>query len=121
MVTKAPAYLTVRNGIFYFQLRIPAHITHSSVPSSRVIRKSTGTGNFREALRISRQWWNLIMAGDFFEETYPELGKSEQNDAMVRHGEHNYRQFKIVGVDENDHLAGVVKLVGRKSFPISKS
>ncbi len=109
MVTKAPSYLTVRKGIYYFQMRVPAHFQHKIIPQSRIIRKSTGTGNFREALRISRQWWNLMMAGDFFEKRYPELAKAEneinQHKMMVNRGDSILSQFEAAGIDENDTYA----------------
>ncbi len=108
---KTPSYLTIRNGIYYFQFRIPEHLQNQNrtIPESGIVRKSTKTGNYREALRISRHWWNLIMVDKFFENKYPELVIAEKeiakHEARVSRGRAIITQIKNMGINENDTYA----------------
>lgn len=60
-MAQPPSYLTKRGDIYYFQTRIPAEYMHDKANKNRLIRRSTGTGNHREALKIARTWWVELM------------------------------------------------------------
>ncbi|MBT3094903.1 MAG: hypothetical protein KME58_18715 [Candidatus Thiodiazotropha sp. (ex Lucina pensylvanica)] len=91
-----PSYLFKRGSIYYFQVRIPdGFACANNYNPQKVIRRSTRTGNRREALRIAREWWVQLMADDFqYEkqidkerdmynrgmELAKELGKIDQNN-----------------------------------------
>jgi len=72
-MAKTPSYIFLRKGIYYFQLRAPASLTHSEIPANGLIRKSTRTGNRREALQIARQWWVEFMSINHFGRNLPRL------------------------------------------------
>lgn len=108
-MTKTPSYIVLRKEIYYFQIRIPANITHSKLPTNKLFRRSTKTGNRREAMRIARQWWVQVMADDFFEKNHPELAEAEQDNSnhknLVDRGRVILEEFRKSGIDENDYLA----------------
>jgi len=52
-----------RNGVWYFNYRIPSSIRNRYNVKKRFIRKSLHTKNIREAVRLSRKYWYLIMDG----------------------------------------------------------
>jgi integrase len=65
---KTPSYITKnRLGIYYFQLRIPKQFcqNHPHLPS--LIRKSLGTRNRREALRLARKLVVLMENNDYLQ------------------------------------------------------
>ncbi len=58
MSTYSPSYLHKnRYGIFHFRCRIPISIRKKYDLKKVEIRKSLGTGNRAEALRLSRIMW----------------------------------------------------------------
>ena len=60
-----PSYLFRRGTIYYFQARIPVGLAGANDYNPRkMIRRSTRTGNRREALRIARKWWVQLMTND---------------------------------------------------------
>lgn len=61
MTAKIPSYLTLRDGIYYFQLRVSKHLAYGQFSGKTLIRRSTRTGNRREALAIARLWWIELM------------------------------------------------------------
>lgn len=50
-----------RNGVWYFNYRIPSSIRNRYNVKKRFIRKSLRTKKIREAVRRSREYWYLIM------------------------------------------------------------
>lgn len=56
---KPPSYLILRNGIYYFQMRVLAALNRGS--EAAFIKRSTRTGNLREAQGIARRWVMKIM------------------------------------------------------------
>ncbi len=90
-------------------MRVPSHIQNKNIPRNRIIRRSTKTGNLREALTISRQWWLSLMNDDFFEETYPALAEFEradiENDRKIKIGLSIIKEMKNLGIDEDDRLS----------------
>ena len=81
-MSKTPSYLTLRNGIYYFQFRIPAGFSKSIVSRQSLFRRSTGTGNRREALKIARKWLAIRMQADDFFNAYLVLRESEEVKAV---------------------------------------
>lgn len=61
MAKNIPSYLINRNGIYYFQARIPVCHPYRQFSKSKLIRRSTRTGNHREALKIARILWVAMM------------------------------------------------------------
>jgi len=77
-MAKTPSYILLRRGIYYFQMRVPASIRGENFLASRLIRKSTRTGNRREALQIARQWWVEFMSINQPDKYQPGLVGTEQ-------------------------------------------
>ena len=82
-MAKTPSYIFLRRGIYYFQMRVPASIGGDNFPASRLIRKSTRTGNRRQALQIARQWWVEIMSINHFDKNQPRLVGIEQCEPNI--------------------------------------
>jgi hypothetical protein len=73
-MTSTPSFITKnRLGIYYFQLTIPSIISRkTSAPVfSKLLRKSLGTRNRREALRKSRILWVMMdkIINQYFEDS----------------------------------------------------
>lgn len=96
-MSRTPSYLTLRNGIYYFQLRVPVGVL--SVTSGKsLLRRSTRTGNRTEALKIARKW-----SFKFMEEEKTKIKRkpsideinalykvTEQDDDLMREGTLSY-------------------------------
>ena len=57
-----PTYLMNRNGIWYFNYRIPSSIRNRYNIQKLFIRKSLRTTNVREAVKLSRKYDEVVMA-----------------------------------------------------------
>ncbi len=90
-------------------MRVPSYIQNKNIPKNRIIRRSTKTGNLREALTLSRQWWLSIMNHNFFEETYPALAEFEkadfESDRKIEIGLSIIKEMKKLGIHEDDRLS----------------
>jgi len=63
---KNPSYITKnRLGIYYFQLRVPKQFCQNNPHLPPLIRKSLGTRNRREALRLARKMVVLMENTDY--------------------------------------------------------
>lgn len=59
------SYVYLRNGIYYFQLRIRKNDARQSRYKSGLIRKSLGTGNYMEAVCMARKLWVGYMSEEY--------------------------------------------------------
>lgn len=60
-MSAVPSYLISRNGIWYFNYRIPSFIRTRYSIQNRFIRKSLRTAKVREAVRLVRKYDGIIM------------------------------------------------------------
>lgn len=104
MALRTPSYLYLRNGIYYFQLRVPVHKNKGieKCCKSTHIRRSTGTRDKVKALGIARRWWTEIMSDTV-------LQSAEKYEALAEHQDELYRRGKIIyqqlsALDSHDGL-----------------
>src|SRR5690554_195856 len=57
----APSFITKRNDVYYFQLKVPSAVESSP----RLIRRSLRTKCRRQALALARKWWLQLFENDF--------------------------------------------------------
>ena len=94
-----PSYLCKRGNIYYFQARIPVGLACAGgYNPHKIIRRSTRTGNKREALRIARKWWVQLMGNNEQYEGQAEI------EAMERQ----------IGIEEEMYFKGM-EIAGRVS------
>ncbi len=87
MTKRTPTYLTLRNGIYYFQVRTPPlNLSGDYATTGKLYRRSTKTGDHREALKKARMWWvELVMSEE--KETLRDVEKRwESEDEMYLYG-----------------------------------
>ncbi len=106
---KTPTYLTLRNGVYYFQLRLPARLETRIKPANGIFRKSTRTRNRKEAIQTARIWWVQIMTNEIDPKLLREMetweSELEDHKRMVDRGREIVEQFERSGIDENDYYA----------------
>lgn len=93
MTQNAPSYLTCRNGIYYAQYRVPTLIRERFHRIPKLIRKSTGTGNKREALKIARFWIEDLMAKLTYDELEDLYKTPEHDDDVYDQGLEIFKQY----------------------------
>ncbi|MCS5597948.1 MAG: site-specific integrase [Alphaproteobacteria bacterium] len=97
MMHRLPSYLYLRNGIYYFQLRIPKHIKIAKKLESTHIRRSTKTRDKVKALGIARRWWVDIMKNSKNSGLLPYEEEGHYNDELYSRG-----RFLKQGLDACD-------------------
>ncbi len=97
MTDGSPAYLMTRNGIYYFQTRIPSDSVHNNGGKQGLIRRSTRTGNRREALKIARIWWVEIMSDNTNEEIE---ASAERFEKLYSLGKHHFHELGKIDQDD---------------------
>jgi integrase len=95
MKKAVPSYLYLRNGIYYFQLRI--------YKGKKLIRRSTKTGNKREALQIARKWWVEIMSTsdeEFMKNIDALEASAERREELYARGKYLYGIMDDIDADD---------------------
>ena len=101
---KIASYVYLRNGVYYFQLRLKRNDARHHEFKSGLIRKSLKTSNYREAVNKARLLWFENMTNKKTSiETQDEIEKIAQYDAdLYSRGKELYNTYlKLDAGDEN--------------------
>ena len=80
--TRVATYVYLRNGIYYFQLRLKKNDVRGAHYKSGLIRKSLKTGNYREAIQRARMlWFEYMTDKKTLSETQDEIDASAHKKA----------------------------------------
>lgn len=104
--TRVATYVYLRNGIYYFQLRLKKYDERQGRFKSGLIRKSLKTGNYREAIMRARLLWLKYMTNKKTpEEVQDEIDASAQKQADIfTRGKELYDCFQKLNPDDNNSL-----------------
>lgn len=100
MSALSPSYLHKnRYGIFHFRCRIPISIRKKYDLKKVEIRKSLGTGNRTEALRLSRIMWVKLEQSDYIMNDFE--ADMERHDRLLREGRPLYEELQEIETSPN--------------------
>ncbi len=104
-----PTYLMSRNGIWYFNYRIPSFLRNRYNIQKLFIRKSLRTTNVREAIKVSRKYTCLVMDNNMGNKK-PITGRMKISGQFRA----NDQERKLRELEDDQEILNDALVIGRK-------
>jgi len=108
-MSSVPTYLMSRNGIWYFNYRVPSFLRNRYNIQKLFIRKSLRTTNVREAIKVSRKYTFLIV-DNTMDNKKPITGRMKISGQFRA----NDQERKLRELEDDQEILNDALVIGRK-------